>query len=43
MEFIAIRENMGRERIRGEVLRQQHPAKVWRAAAGEYHPGVCAR
>ena len=25
MEFIAIRENMGRERIRGEVLRQQHP------------------
>ncbi|PIJ53248.1 phosphomethylpyrimidine synthase ThiC [Erwinia aphidicola] len=25
MEFIAIRENMGRERIRSEVLRQQHP------------------
>ncbi|MGM3172445.1 phosphomethylpyrimidine synthase ThiC [Dickeya chrysanthemi] len=25
MEFIAIRENMGRERIRGEVLRRQHP------------------
>ncbi|MEI7189841.1 phosphomethylpyrimidine synthase ThiC [Dickeya dianthicola] len=25
MEFIAIRENMGRERVRGEVLRQQHP------------------
>ncbi|SUC38833.1 thiamine biosynthesis protein ThiC [Proteus mirabilis] len=24
MEFIAIRENMGRERIRSEVLRQQH-------------------
>lgn len=27
MEFIAIRENMGRERIRGEVLRQQHPGQ----------------
>ncbi|EOY5692278.1 phosphomethylpyrimidine synthase ThiC [Salmonella enterica subsp. enterica] len=25
MEFIAIRENMGRERIRSEVLRRQHP------------------
>ncbi|NBD00261.1 phosphomethylpyrimidine synthase ThiC [Atlantibacter hermannii] len=25
MEFIAIRENMGRERIRTAVLRQQHP------------------
>ncbi|KJV27464.1 phosphomethylpyrimidine synthase ThiC [Pantoea sp. SM3] len=25
MEFIAVRENMGRERIRGEVLLQQHP------------------
>ncbi|WP_232046574.1 phosphomethylpyrimidine synthase ThiC [Dickeya aquatica] len=25
MEFIAIRENMGRERIRSAVLRQQHP------------------
>ena len=25
MEFIAIRENMGRERIRGDILRQQHP------------------
>ena len=25
MEFIAIRENMGRERIRSEVLLQQHP------------------
>ncbi len=25
MEFIAIRENMGRERIRSEVLTQQHP------------------
>ncbi|MEB6857736.1 phosphomethylpyrimidine synthase ThiC [Proteus cibi] len=24
MEFIAIRENMGRERVRSEVLRQQH-------------------
>lgn len=27
MEFIAIRENMGRERIRSEVLRQQHPGE----------------
>lgn len=27
MEFIAIRENMGRERIRGDVLRQQHPGQ----------------
>ncbi|EOW6805190.1 phosphomethylpyrimidine synthase ThiC [Cronobacter muytjensii] len=27
MEFIAIRENMGRERIRGAVLRQQHPGE----------------
>ncbi len=25
MEFIALRENMGRERIRSEVLLQQHP------------------
>ncbi|MCX0499685.1 phosphomethylpyrimidine synthase ThiC [Erwinia billingiae] len=25
MEFIALRENMGRERIRGDVLLQQHP------------------
>ncbi|AIJ08382.1 MULTISPECIES: phosphomethylpyrimidine synthase ThiC [Edwardsiella] len=25
MEFIALRENMGRERIRSAVLRQQHP------------------
>ena len=27
MEFIALRENMGRERIRSEVLRQQHPGQ----------------
>ncbi|MVT06481.1 phosphomethylpyrimidine synthase ThiC [Enterobacter sp. 10-1] len=27
MEFIAIRENMGRERIRSEVLRHQHPGE----------------
>ena len=31
MEFIAIRENMGRERIRSEVLRQQHPGQSWGA------------
>ncbi len=27
MEFIALRENMGRERIRTDVLRQQHPGE----------------
>ncbi len=31
MEFIAIRENMGRERIRGEVLRHQHSGQSWGA------------
>jgi len=31
MEFIAIRENMGRERIRGEVLLQQHPGESFGA------------
>ncbi len=31
MEFIALRENMGRERIRGEVLRQQHPGNSFGA------------
>ncbi|WP_411705706.1 phosphomethylpyrimidine synthase ThiC [Edaphovirga cremea] len=31
MEFIAIRENMGRERIRGEVLRQQHQGQSFGA------------
>lgn len=31
MEFIAIRENMGRERIQGEVLRQQHPGQSFGA------------
>ncbi|QLK59413.1 phosphomethylpyrimidine synthase ThiC [Enterobacteriaceae bacterium Kacie_13] len=31
MDFIAIRENMGRERIRGEVLRQQHPGESFGA------------
>ncbi|WP_268597966.1 phosphomethylpyrimidine synthase ThiC, partial [Escherichia coli] len=30
-EFIAIRENMGRERIRGEVLRHQHSGQGWGA------------
>ncbi|MFO6427965.1 hypothetical protein ACLBOM_34365 [Escherichia coli] len=42
MEFIAIRENMGRERIRSEVLRHQHPAmKLRRTSAGKYHCGIC--
>ncbi|MFZ4835732.1 phosphomethylpyrimidine synthase ThiC [Rouxiella sp. Mn2063] len=31
MEFIAIRENMGRERIRSDVLRQQHPGESFGA------------
>ncbi|MEH0834682.1 phosphomethylpyrimidine synthase ThiC [Pectobacterium cacticida] len=31
MEFIAIRENMGRERIHGDVLRQQHPGQSFGA------------
>ena len=31
MEFIAIRENMGRERIRSEVLLQQHPGEAFGA------------
>lgn len=31
MEFIALRENMGRERIRGEVLRHQHPGQAFGA------------
>lgn len=28
MEFIALRENMGRERVRGEVLRHQHLGRI---------------
>ncbi|EKH1728702.1 phosphomethylpyrimidine synthase ThiC [Salmonella enterica] len=35
MEFIAIRENMGRERIRSEVLRHQHPGKSFGARLPE--------
>lgn len=31
MEFIALRENMGRERIRSEVLRQQHAGQAFGA------------
>ncbi|MBW7981342.1 phosphomethylpyrimidine synthase ThiC [Enterobacillus tribolii] len=31
MEFIAIRENMGRERIRTDVLRRQHPGQSFGA------------
>ncbi|MCX8958628.1 phosphomethylpyrimidine synthase ThiC [Erwinia psidii] len=31
MEFIALRENMGRARIRGEVLQQQHPGNSFGA------------
>ncbi|TCV91488.1 phosphomethylpyrimidine synthase ThiC [Biostraticola tofi] len=32
MEFIALRENMGRERIQGEVLLQQHPGQHFGAS-----------
>lgn len=35
MEFIAIRENMGRERIRSEVLRQQHAGEGFGARLPE--------
>ncbi|HHR4629930.1 TPA: phosphomethylpyrimidine synthase ThiC [Salmonella enterica] len=35
MEFIAIRENMGRERIRSEVLRHQHPGESFGARLPE--------
>ena len=35
MEFIALRENMGRERIRGEVLRRQHPGEAFGARLPE--------
>lgn len=35
MEFIALRENMGRERIRGEVLLQQHPGHGFGATLPE--------
>ncbi|WP_313488824.1 phosphomethylpyrimidine synthase ThiC [Pseudescherichia sp.] len=35
MEFIALRENMSRERIRGEVLRRQHPGEGFGARLPE--------
>ncbi|EBB5941426.1 phosphomethylpyrimidine synthase ThiC [Salmonella enterica subsp. enterica serovar Saphra] len=35
MEFIAIRENMGRERIRSEILRHQHPGESFGARLPE--------
>ncbi|WP_330993430.1 phosphomethylpyrimidine synthase ThiC [Pluralibacter gergoviae] len=35
MEFIALRENMGRERIRADVLRQQHPGQGFGARLPE--------
>ncbi|EEG8996564.1 phosphomethylpyrimidine synthase ThiC [Salmonella enterica] len=35
MEFISIRENMGRERIRSEVLRHQHPGESFGARLPE--------
>ncbi|XPE67901.1 hypothetical protein ACNKHP_15170 [Shigella boydii] len=36
MELIAIRENTGRERIRSEVLRHQHPGMSFGARLPEY-------
>ncbi|WP_336291496.1 phosphomethylpyrimidine synthase ThiC [Aeromonas dhakensis] len=35
MEFIAIRENMGRERVRSELLRTQHPGQGFGARLPE--------
>ncbi len=35
MEYIAIRENMGRERIRDEILLQQHPGNSFGASLPE--------
>lgn len=35
MEFIALRENMGRERIRSDVLLQQHPGNSFGASLPE--------
>ncbi|WP_075183596.1 phosphomethylpyrimidine synthase ThiC [Pantoea sp. 1.19] len=35
MEFIALRENMGRERIRSSVLNQQHPGQAFGARLPE--------
>ncbi|WP_279452218.1 phosphomethylpyrimidine synthase ThiC [Aeromonas hydrophila] len=35
MEFIAIRENMGRERVRSELLRTQHPGRDFGARLPE--------
>lgn len=35
MEFITLRENMGRERIRGDVLLQQHPGNSFGASLPE--------
>lgn len=35
MEFIALRENMGRERVRSELLRTQHPGQGFGARLSE--------
>lgn len=43
MEFIAIRENMGRERIRSAVLRQQHPGQGFGARLPENITGEFVR
>lgn len=43
MEFIAVRENMGRERIRSEVLRHQHPGMSFGARLPENITGEFVR
>ncbi|WP_052285338.1 phosphomethylpyrimidine synthase ThiC [Kluyvera genomosp. 1] len=43
MEFIAVRENMGRERIRSEVLRHQHPGMGFGARLPENITGEFVR
>ena len=43
MEFIAIRENMGRERVRSELLRTQHPGQGFGARLPQnITPSSCA-
>ncbi len=41
MEFIAIRENMGRERIRSGFTPPASGNELWRTSAGKYHCGIC--
>ncbi|MCT7654470.1 hypothetical protein MBH78_05975 [Oceanimonas sp. NS1] len=44
MEYIAIRENMGRERVRDELLRKQHPVRALAPTCRKTSPpNLCAR